>query len=108
MTYHGYEAVVGFDDDAKVFYGEVINTRDVITFQGTSVEELETAFHDSVDDYLEFCDSRNEAPEKPVSGKFVVRLTPELHRQALTEARREGKSLNTFVTDAIKQRARRP
>jgi len=52
MTYKGYEAVAGFDEDAGVFSGEVINTRDVITFQGSSVKELTKAFHDSVDDYL--------------------------------------------------------
>jgi predicted HicB family RNase H-like nuclease len=55
MTYKGYEGLVEFDDEAHIFHGEVINTRDVITFQGSTVKELEKAFRDSVDDYLEFC-----------------------------------------------------
>ena len=64
MDYKGYVAVVNYDDEAKIFSGEVINTRDVITFQGESVSELEKAFQDSVDDYLEFCESRGEKAAK--------------------------------------------
>jgi predicted HicB family RNase H-like nuclease len=60
MTYKGYEAKVDLDEEAGVFHGEIINTRDVITFQGTSVEELKQAFEDSVDDYLEFCAIQSE------------------------------------------------
>jgi len=67
MTYKGYQARVELDEEAGVFHGEVINTRDVITFQGSSVEKLKQAFEDSVDDYVEFCASRGEDPEKPVS-----------------------------------------
>ena len=62
MKYKGYEATVKFDEENDLFHGEVINTRDVITFQGTSVRELKKAFKDSVDDYLEFCRARNEDP----------------------------------------------
>ncbi|MBK7867687.1 MAG: type II toxin-antitoxin system HicB family antitoxin [Ignavibacteriales bacterium] len=64
MDYKGYEAVVNYDEEAKIFSGEVINTKDVITFQAESVSELEKAFHDSVDDYLEFCESRGEKAVK--------------------------------------------
>jgi predicted HicB family RNase H-like nuclease len=101
MTYKGYQAKVDLDEEAGVFHGEVINTRDVITFQGSSVEELKQAFEDSVDDYLEFCASRGEDPEKPVSGKFLVRVPPEIHRQIMTEARRQGKSLNAYVLEKL-------
>ena len=71
MTYKGYQAKVELDELASVFHGEVINTRDVITFQGTSVEELKKAFEDSVDDYLEFCTSRGENPEKLGARSFI-------------------------------------
>lgn len=108
MTYKGYEGKVKFDEKAGIFHGEVINTRDVITFQGTSVGELEKAFHESVDDYLEFCASRGESPEKPFSGKFVVRLPSELHKRARAAARREGLSLNAWVIEAIKGRTGKP
>ena len=61
-------------------HGEVLNLRDVITFQGETVKELKQAFHDSVDNYLEFCEQRDESPEKPYPGKFIVRVEPELHK----------------------------
>jgi predicted HicB family RNase H-like nuclease len=64
MKYKGYIGVVNFDEDAGILHGEVVNTRDVITFQGTCVEEIEQAFIDSVEDYLEFCAQRGEQPER--------------------------------------------
>lgn len=107
MTYKGYDAAVKFDEDAGVFHGEVINTRDVITFQGKSVRELQKAFRESVDEYLRFCAERGEQPDKPYSGHFVVRVSPELHRELAVRAGREGLSLNAFVQQALKPRARK-
>jgi predicted HicB family RNase H-like nuclease len=101
MEYKGYVGKVEFDDEANIFHGEVINLRDVITFEGETVEELRQAFHESVDDYLEFCADRGEDPEKPYSGKFVVRVGPELHKSIVIEARKRGKSLNTWVSEAL-------
>lgn len=106
MTYKGYEGTVKFDEDAHLFHGDVINTRDVITFQGSSVDELEKAFRDSIDDYLEFCANRGEEPEKPFSGKFVVRVDPRLHKAIALAARRQGKSINSYVVEKLtKKRA---
>jgi len=102
MTYKGYEGVVRFDEEAEMFTGEVVNTRDVITFQGKSVEALKRAFTESVDDYLEFCASRGEEPEKPFSGAFTVRMSPEIHRHVALEARRKGKSVNAYVVGRLK------
>ena len=65
MEYKGYFAKVEFDDETDIFHGEVINLRDVVTFQGQTVDELHQAFRDSIDDYLEFCAERGEEPEKP-------------------------------------------
>jgi predicted HicB family RNase H-like nuclease len=108
MTYKGYQAKVELNEDAGMFHGEVINTRDVITFQGSSVAELKQAFEDSVDDYLEFCASRGEEPEKPFSGKFLVRVPPEIHRQIMAEARRQGKSLNAYVLEKLRSGQENP
>jgi predicted HicB family RNase H-like nuclease len=101
MEYKGYIGKVEFDDEAPIFHGEVINTRDVITFQGESVGELTKAFHDSVDDYLSFCKERGEAPDKPFSGQFVTRIPPELHRQVNVAAAVSGKSLNGWVAEQL-------
>lgn len=102
MEYKGYIGKVEFDDEAPIFHGEVINTRDVITFQGESVSELTQAFHDSVDDYLAYCKVRGEAPDKPFSGQFVTRIPPDLHRQVSVAATVSGKSLNAWVTEQLR------
>jgi len=102
MIYRGYIGHVEFDDEADIFHGEVINTRDVITFQGKTVAKIKKAFHDSVEDYLEFCEERNETPEKPFSGKFNLRIDPELHKQVFIAAKQNKVSLNQWIADAIK------
>lgn len=101
MNYRGYTGVAAFDEDADVFHGEVINTRDVVTFQGRSVKELRKAFRDSIDDYLAFCAERGESPEKPFSGSFLVRVPAAVHGRIAARARIEGKSLNAYVADLL-------
>jgi predicted HicB family RNase H-like nuclease len=103
MDYKGYLARVEFDEEAGLFHGEVVNTHDVITFQGTCVGDLRQALIDSVEDYLAFCAERGEKPEKPFSGKFLVRLDPLIHQKAYLEARRAGVSLNQWVSRAIEK-----
>lgn len=103
LEYQGYTGHAEFDAEAGLFHGEVLDTRDIITFQGTSVGELAQAFRDSVDDYLEFCRERNEEPDKPFSGRMMLRLPPELHRMAYVEAKKAGKSLNQWITDKLRQ-----
>ncbi|MFL5245631.1 MAG: type II toxin-antitoxin system HicB family antitoxin [Gemmataceae bacterium] len=107
MEYKGYIGKVEFDDDASIFHGEVVNTRDVITFQGESVSELTTAFRESIDDYLAFCKKRGEAPEKPFSGQFVTRIPPELHRQVNVAAAISNKSLNAWVAEQLQTAVQR-
>jgi predicted HicB family RNase H-like nuclease len=97
MKYKGYEGSITFDEDAEIFHGEVINTRDVITFQGSSVTELKRAFKESVEDYLEFCAQKGEKPEKPFSGNLVIRIDPELHRKLAIQAKKKRKSLNAYI-----------
>jgi predicted HicB family RNase H-like nuclease len=101
MEYKGYVGKVEFDDEAGIFHGEVLDTRDVITFQGQTVAELKTAFQESIDDYLAFCKERGEEPNKPFSGQFVTRIPPELHRQVNLAASVSGKSLNAWVAEQL-------
>lgn len=101
MQYRGYIGVAEVDCDAGVIFGRVINTRDVITFQGQTVAEVKQAFQDSVEDYLSFCAERGEEPEKPFSGTFPVRTSPEIHRGLMIEAQREGVSLNQLVNRTL-------
>lgn len=101
MEYKGYIGAVEIDEDAGILHGEIINIRDVVTFEGRSVEELQQAFRDSIEDYLEFCAQRGEDPEKPFSGKFVIRVPPELHRRAYIKAKLADKSLNRWVKEVL-------
>jgi predicted HicB family RNase H-like nuclease len=103
LNYKGYMGYVEFDEEAEIFHGEVINTKDIITFQGRTVKEIKKAFIDSIDDYLEFCADRGERPEKPFSGKLNLRLTPDIHREAYIAAKYEGMSLNTWIVDTVKE-----
>ena len=101
MEYKGYLAHVTLDDQANIFHGEVINIRDVITFQGRTVDELRQTFAESIDDYLAFCDQRGEEPERPFSGRLTVRLSPEEHRKAVLAAERSGKDVSTWATEVL-------
>jgi len=101
IEYKGYIGIVTYDSDAKLFHGDVVNTRDVITFQGTTVSEIEKAFIESIDDYLDWCKEEGVAPEKPYSGKFNLRLSPELHKEIAITAKKMNISINNFVEKAI-------
>lgn len=105
MEYKGYVGKIEFDDEADIFHGEVLDIRDVVTFQGKSVKELKKAFHESIDDYLVFCKTRGEDPDKPFTGKFIVRLTPEQHRKVTIASKLRGKSLNSWVSEVLEKEA---
>lgn len=103
LQYKGYVGHVEFDDEASIFHGEVLDLRDVVTFQGRSVEEIEQAFCDSIDDYLDFCAERGQKPDKPFSGRLMLRLPPDLHRKIYVRAKQEGKSLNQWIAESLER-----
>ena len=103
MEYRGYRAAVHFDYEAGVFHGEVVGTRDVIVFEGTSVDQLKQEFHFSIDDYLAVCAERGREPDKPFSGRIPLKVSPHLHRAAVAAAKAEGKSLNAWVAETIER-----
>ncbi len=105
LTYKGFVGKVEYDDEAKVLFGRVINTRDIITFQANSAEGIEYEFRESVEDYLDMCLERGKEPEKPYSGKFVLRLSPEEHRKVSLAAQLSSKSLNAWITEQIVEQA---
>jgi predicted HicB family RNase H-like nuclease len=97
MTYKGYTGKAEFDDEAMVFHGTVLGIKDVITFEADNTRDLVQAFHDSVDDYLEFCKEEGRDPARTYSGKFNARLSPDIHRRITIAAKEEGISLNTWL-----------
>lgn len=105
LEYKGYTGVIDeVDSKTGWFAGSIVGIQDVVTFEGRTTAELQKAFRDSVDDYLDFCSELKQSPEKPFSGKFVVRLSPELHRLVSEAARNEEVSLNTWMIAAAEER----
>lgn len=107
MTYRGYVASVQIDEEAELLHGEVLNTRDVITFQADTVVAARREFIASVEDYLAFCAERGEPPEKPMPGEFVVRVGPDVHRRLHLAAKLSGQSLSSWATDRLARAAER-
>lgn len=106
MEHKGYVGTVQFSPDDRVFHGRIAGIRDVITFEGDSVQSLEDDFRSAVEDYLSLCAKHGREPEKPFSGKFVLRTTPDVHRAAVQAAAREGKSLNAWAAEVIARATR--
>jgi predicted HicB family RNase H-like nuclease len=101
MTYKSYTARVEYDDRDDVFVGRVLGLHSILSFEGNSVKVLKTAFEEAVNDYLQECQEKGLPPEKPASGKLLLRLAPELHGQAMVAAKAAGKSLNQWVAEAL-------
>lgn len=101
LTYKGYAARVEFDAEDRLFHGRVAGIRDIVTFQGESVKELLAAFEEAVDDYLETCEKLGQQPNKPFSGRMMLRLPPETHAAAAMAAEANGKSLNQWASEVI-------
>lgn len=106
MTYQGYSAGIEFDPDGKIIVGRVLDIDDIITFHGASVAEFEQAFHEAIDDYLAACEKLGQAPEKPASGKLMLRVDPSVQAAALKAAAHAGKSLNKWPEGALREAAR--
>ena len=105
LEYKGYIGVIEFNDEGSIFQGAVINLREVIPFQGESVTELRQSLKDSVDAYLAVCAKTGQEPEKPFSGTLPLRIDPELHRKIFLKAKREGKSLNRWISEVLEKEA---
>ena len=101
IEYKGYIGQFSYEPGDEAFHGIVLGLRDVIHFQGTCVDELKQSLAESVDDYLAWCQAEGVAPEKPYTGRFIVRIAPELHRTLSVQAQAAGVSLNQWVADAL-------
>ena len=106
MTYRGYTAGMNFDPDDKVIVGRVLDVDDIITFHGESVAEFEARFHAAIDGYVSACEALGAAPEKPASGKLMLRVAPGVHAAALKAAARSGVSLNKWAEQALSAASR--
>ena len=101
MIYKGYNARIEFDEQDRIFVGHLAGIRDIVGFHGSSVNELEAAFHEAVNDYLAHCAQLNLPANKPFSGRMLLRVPPEVHAQASVAAQVAGLSLNQWAAQAL-------
>lgn len=101
MQYKGYTGVTEVDEEAGLIFGHVVGLRDVITFQGTTVAKARKSFEESVEFYLEMCKEDGTEPEKPFSGKIMLRVPPELHRALASVAEQRRVSLNKMAIETL-------
>jgi predicted HicB family RNase H-like nuclease len=106
LTYKTYKAAVSFDAEDEVFVGRILGINDVVSFHAETVVDLKRAFEDAVDDYIETCRKIGKTPEKAYSGKVMLRIDPDVHSLAAQAAESEGKSLNQWSEEALRQAAR--
>lgn len=104
MEYNGYHAKIEYDADDCIFVGSVLGLNDMLSFHGKSVNELQTAFKNCVDNYIAWCKEAGKEPEKEFKGAFNVRISPAAHRAVAIKAAGEGMSINQFVAEAINEK----
>jgi predicted HicB family RNase H-like nuclease len=105
MNHQGYTARIEYDARDAIFVGRILGIRSIISFHGETVSELRAAFEHAVEDYLAECAAAGISPEKPASGKLLLRIPPELHGRALIAAQASGKSLNQWATEVLREAA---
>lgn len=106
MSYRGQIARIEFSEADGLFLGRLLGINDVVGFHADNVPGLHAAFEEAVDDYLETCAKVGKPPQKPASGKMMLRVPPEVHRAALVAAQAAGTSLNQWAAQALQQSAR--
>jgi predicted HicB family RNase H-like nuclease len=105
MKYKGYIARIEYDEEDRIFVGHLAGIKDIVGFHGTTVDDLERAFHESVDSYIAISEETGRSPQKPYSGKLMIRIPPEVHAAVATAAQVHGKSINQWASDTLKKAA---
>ena len=105
MQHRGYTARIEFDERDSIFVGRVLGLRSIISFHGDTVAQLRSEFEAAVDDFLQDCKAQGIKPEKPASGKLMLRVPPEVHGAAIVAAQASGKSLNQWATEVLQDAA---
>ena len=101
MEYKGYYGSVHYSDEDQIFHGKIEFIRSLVSYEGTDVRNLRTAFEEAIDDYLELCINERKEPDKPFKGSFNVRTGTDLHRRAVLYAKSKGTNLNKVIADAL-------
>jgi len=102
LSYRGFNGSVDYSLEDECLHGKILFIEDLITYEGESVPEIKVAFEAAVDRYLAYCEKTGKPANKPYSGSFNVRIGPELHREAVVAATKQGKTLNDFICHALR------
>ncbi len=103
LKYKGYIGSVAFSEKDNVFFGKVEGIDGLVNFEGESVKELTDAFHEAVDDYLEYCKEEGLEPHKSYSGSLNIRISPEVHSKIAILAKQAGMSINAFIKSVVEK-----
>jgi predicted HicB family RNase H-like nuclease len=103
LNYKDYIGSVSFSAEDEVFYGKIEHINDLITFESENAHDLKTAFEETVDDYITFCEEKGVKPDKPFKGSFNVRVKPYLHKLVYQKAIQQGMSLNKFIETTLEK-----
>ena len=101
MKYKNYIARIEFDEGDRIFVGRLAGIDDIVSFHGSNVDDLETAFHESVDHYLEVSERTGRPAQKPYSGNLMLRINPDIHAAVATVSKVQGKSINQWVSEVL-------
>jgi len=104
MTLDGYKAKIEYDADIDMFRGEILGLNGGADFYGKNPKELRTEFRKSLQIFLDVCREKGIEPRRNYSGKFNLRIPPELHERLAIAAQAEGKSINALAQEALQQR----
>lgn len=102
MHYKGYSARIDYDAKASIFVGAVVGMSESLTFHGASVDELRGDFEFAVDHYLATCKAAGVSPQRPASGKLLLRMPPDIHARAANAAAARGVSLNEWIVETLR------
>ncbi len=105
MVFEGYAARIEFSSEDECFIGHIAGIKDVVGFHGETVSELKASFEEAVYDYLETCNAVGKTPQKPYSGKLMLRIRPEIHAAVATAAALSGQSINQWASEALNREA---
>ena len=103
MTVDGFHAKIEYDEELDLFRGEILGLNGGADFYGKNPKELRTEFKKSLQVFLDVCQEKGIEPKSNFSGKFNLRISPELHEQLAIAAQAQGKSINLLAQEALQQ-----
>jgi predicted HicB family RNase H-like nuclease len=101
LHHKGYDGSVEYSAEDRILHGSILGIRDMVTYEGSDVDSLESNFKAAVDEYLAFCEAEGKTPDRPFKGSFNVRVGTDLHKRAALFAEQHNQKLNNVVSQAL-------